>query len=116
VEQSIADRFEKIVGAYPERVAVKGRDRTFTYAQLNGAANRVARAILEQRGPGEEPVAVMCEHGATIVAVILGVLKAGKFYLVLDPSLPRKRLESVVADCGGRMHRICRAQGLPGQN
>ena len=35
VEQSIADRFEKIVRMYPERVAIKMKDRSLTYESLN---------------------------------------------------------------------------------
>ena len=52
LEQSLADRFEKIVRLYPHRLAVKTRGHVMTYAALNHAVNRLAHAILAQRGAG----------------------------------------------------------------
>ena len=46
VEQSIPDRFEKIVAKYPDRIAVKTSTHTLTYAELNAMANRISHAIL----------------------------------------------------------------------
>jgi len=64
IEQSIPDRFEKIVRLYSERLAVKTRDHAFTYDDLNKAANRVARAILAQRGEGNtESWQILCAVG-----------------------------------------------------
>jgi non-ribosomal peptide synthetase component F len=91
VETSIPARFEKIVRMYPERLAVKDGDRSLTYDQLNRAANRIAHAVLAERGASSEPIPLLFEHGIDTLPAILGVLKAGKFYLGLDPSpFPRK--------------------------
>ena len=98
VEQSIPERFEKIVRLYPQRAAAKTRDHSFTYAALNQKANRIARAILERRGQGSEPIALLFEHGIEVIAAILGVLKASKFYVALDPSLPQKRNAYILED------------------
>ena len=85
VEQSIPNRFEQMVRIYPDRLAIKIKNRVLTYKELNQAANRVARAILEQRGEGEEPIALLLEHGDGLLDAILGVLKAGKIYVPLNP-------------------------------
>src|SRR5262249_261401 len=55
VDNSIPARFERIVQLYPDCLAVKDKDRSLTYDQLNRTANRIARAIIENRGPGSEP-------------------------------------------------------------
>ena len=88
VEQSVPSRFEQIVRKYPGRIAVKTRNHTLTYDELNKAANRVARAILAQRGEGEEPIALLLEQGAPMIVGIIGVLKAGKSCVPLDAALP----------------------------
>jgi len=98
IEQSIPERFEQQVRRYPDRLAVKTRSQALTYAQLNKAANRVAHTILESRGEGQEPVALLFDQGAQAVAAILGILKAGKFYIPLDPSFPRERTTQIMAD------------------
>ena len=38
------------------------------------------------------------EHDAPVIGAILGALKAGKFYVPLDPSLPHARLEYILED------------------
>ena len=98
VEQSIPDRFEQQVVKYPDRIAVKTRNHTLTYDALNKMANRVARAILAQSGEGEEAIALLLENDAPMIAAILGVLKAGKIYVPLDPSLPSARLAYILED------------------
>jgi len=103
IEQSIPERFEKIVAKYPDRIAVKTQNQTFTYDALNRVANRIAGAILERLGEGEEPVALLFEHGALIIAAILGILKAGKFYVSLDPAFPHTRLAYMLADTESKL-------------
>jgi amino acid adenylation domain-containing protein len=98
IEQSIPQRFEKIVHQYPDRLAVKTKKYSLTYGELNSAANRLAQAILAERGTKQEPVALLMEHDAPVVGAILGSLKAGKFYVPLDPSLPHTRLKYILED------------------
>ena len=98
IEQSIPERFEQIVRRYPDRIAVKTRNYVLTYDLLNKMANRVARAILAQSGEGEEAIALLLENDAPMIAAILGVLKAGKIYVPLDPSLPSARLAYILED------------------
>jgi len=98
IEQSIPDRFEQQAVKYPDRLAVKTRNHQLSYDALNKAANRVARAILAQRGGGEEPIALLLEHDAPMIVAFLGVLKAGKICVPLDPSFPRVRIAYMLED------------------
>jgi len=100
VEKSIPERFEKVVRMYPDRLAIKMGDRASTYDELNKAANRIGHAILGKRGPGSEPIALLFEHGIDMIPAMLGVLKAGKFYLGLDPSFPQERNIRMLEDSG----------------
>ena len=103
LEQSIPHRFEKMVVNYPDRLAVKTRWHAFTYAQLNATANRIAHAVLDRCGMGSEPVALLFEHGAPFIPALLGVLKAGKFYVPTDPALPYARLADLLSDLQTRL-------------
>lgn len=97
-DQSIPERFEKIAQKYPDRLAVKTKNHSLTYNDLNSTANRMAHTILNQRGRKNEPVALLMEHDAPVIAAILGALKAGKFYVPLDPSLPHLRVKYILED------------------
>ena len=49
-------------------------------------------------GSGEERIALLFDHDPRMIASILGVLKAGKAYVPLDPLYPRERLAYVLED------------------
>ena len=112
IEQSIPDRFEQQVRLCGDRLAIKTEKVSFTYDRLNQIANRLARKILELRGEAVEAAALMFEHDAGVLAAMLAVLKAGKFYLVLDPSYPSDRLAYMLADCGAQLV-IADSKNLP---
>ena len=103
IEQSIPARFEQQVAMYPDRIAVRAKDQEFTYDALNKMANRVARAIVVRLGEGEEPVALLFEQGALIIAAILGVLKVGKIYVPLDPGSPDARMAYMLEDSHAKL-------------
>jgi amino acid adenylation domain-containing protein len=100
IEQSIAQRFEKQVAAYPDRLAMRSGAQSLTYAELNAAANRVARAILHA-APEAERVVLLFEQGIPVVVAVLAVLKAGKTYVPLDPMYPAARLAELLDDAQG---------------
>ena len=58
---------------------------------------------MPQRGTSGEPVALLFDHGGDILAAIIAVLKAGKFYVVLDPAYPPDRLKYILEDSGARV-------------
>jgi amino acid adenylation domain-containing protein len=101
-ESSIVHLFQQQVALSPNAVALVSDDRTLTYRELNTEANRLARHL---RGLGvrpEEKVAICFERSVDLIVAILGVLKAGCAYVPVDPKLPRKRFEYILADTGAR--------------
>ncbi len=98
IEQSIAERFEQQARTHADRVAVRSRQHELTYGALNRAANQAAGAILRRQPDSDTPVALMLEHGASVITAILAVLKAGRPYVPLDPPYPRERNEHMLAD------------------
>ncbi|MGH7830377.1 MAG: AMP-binding protein, partial [Candidatus Binatia bacterium] len=98
IEQSIPARFEQQVGKYPERIAVQSKNHTLTYEALNRAANRAARAILAICGEEQQPVALLLANDAPMIVAMMGVLKARKFYVQIDPSHPPARIKDILED------------------
>ncbi|HEY7559790.1 MAG TPA: AMP-binding protein, partial [Candidatus Binatia bacterium] len=98
VEQSIPERFEKMVRMYPDRTAVKMGPEVVTYSQVNATANRLAHSIIARRGFEAEAVAILLEKGPKLLAAMLAVLKAGKFIVLLDRSSPKARVAAVLED------------------
>ena len=99
-ESSIPVRFEEQATAHRDRLAVWDRSCAWSYEDLNAAANRLARDLLARLGDANLPVAVLLEAGAPAIAAMLGVLKAGKVCVPLDPRFPVALLKDMVVDSG----------------
>ena len=102
-ERSIPERFAEQVGKHPDRLAVKADGQEWTYDDLNRLSNQVARRLIDAAGAGAEPVALFFENGASVMAAILGVLKAGKFYVPLDTAYPAPRIASILTEAGAKI-------------
>jgi non-ribosomal peptide synthetase component F/thioesterase domain-containing protein/acyl carrier protein len=98
IEQSINERFEAQVRKYPAQIAVKTANHEWSYAELNAKANQIAHSILGLFGDNEARIALLFAHDAPMIAGMLGVLKAGKTYVPLDPSYPVERLSNLLED------------------
>jgi non-ribosomal peptide synthetase component F len=98
LEQTIPARFEKIVRQFPGRIAVETPDQVVAYRELDAQANRIASSILGKRGHGPEPVALLFDNGFSLTAAMLGVLKAGKFFVLIDPTYPKARRDAILQD------------------
>ncbi|MFI1293619.1 amino acid adenylation domain-containing protein [Streptomyces sp. NPDC020792] len=94
VEPSLAVWFEQIARRYPTRVAVNLGEDSLTYAELDHRADAVA-ARLAERVRGQH-VGIAMRRGTGLIAIILGVLKAGRTYVPLDPSSPTLRIEQIL--------------------
>jgi amino acid adenylation domain-containing protein len=100
---SIPGRFAQIAAHHADRIAVSAPGGEWTYAELDQRSNVLAAQILDRMGKNSEPVVLLMEHDATLLAAILGVLKAGKIYLALDPGNPAERLSAMIADSRARL-------------
>jgi amino acid adenylation domain-containing protein len=70
-----------------------------TYSQLDQAANQVANALLAHSGPDQKiVVGLLVGVDATAVTAALGILKAGKIFVALEPSFPQKRNLEILED------------------
>ncbi|WP_031086199.1 non-ribosomal peptide synthetase [Streptomyces sp. NRRL WC-3549] len=92
--------FEERVARHPERTALLTTDRSWTYAELDTWADRIARG-LRHRGVGPDTlVGLHAERSAEMVAGILGILKAGGAYMPIEPSYPAARRTDLVEHSG----------------
>ncbi len=101
--------FEAVVRQQPHAVALVYRERSFSYAELNAQANRLARLLLEQGAGPEKRVALCISRCPELVVGILAILKAGAVYVPVDPAYPKDRQAYLLQDAGCEWLLTCSA-------
>ncbi|HEX6137581.1 MAG TPA: AMP-binding protein [Casimicrobiaceae bacterium] len=100
IEQSIPARFARQCAAGADRVAVATRDGGLTYRQLDVWSSAIASRLLARLGAEPGPVPFLLPQGPLAIATTLGILKAGKFYVPLDPAWALARIGDLCAELG----------------
>jgi len=103
IEGSIPERFARVVRAYPDRLAVKVRTAQVCYRELDRLSNGIANALLLESDLESTPIALLVDRGILPLAMMLGVLKAGKFFIPLDPSWPTVRICQILKESQARV-------------
>jgi amino acid adenylation domain-containing protein len=83
--------FEQQVQASPDACAVVFEGDSLTYAELNSRANQLAH-YLRRQGSREAPVGLLVDRSVEMLVALIGILKAGRAYLPLNPDQPTARL------------------------
>ncbi|HEV2755011.1 MAG TPA: amino acid adenylation domain-containing protein, partial [Actinomycetota bacterium] len=96
----VHELFEARVREMPDAVALAFDDGELTYGELNAAANRLARHLVEAGAGPEVPVAICLERGPDLIVAALAALKSGGAYVPLDPAYPAERLAFMLQDTG----------------
>ncbi len=102
-EAAVSQLFEEQVRKDPHAIAIVCEEQSLTYGELNGRANAIAYR-LRQEGVGPEvPVALLLPQSLERFVAIYAVLKAGGFYVPIDPDYPEDRIAYILADSGARL-------------
>ncbi|MFD3831498.1 AMP-binding protein [Streptomyces sp. NPDC058621] len=98
VKRTVPLLFEAVAARAGDDTAVLFEGRNVSYADLNSAANRLARCLISRGVGPDSVVAVSVPRSVDLVTVLLAVLKAGGAYLALDSAYPAQRLAHMVSD------------------
>ncbi|ONH53408.1 AMP-dependent synthetase [Frankia sp. CcI49] len=115
---SIVARFSRIVAARTDVLAICDDATALTYADLDWRSSALARLLVGSGGRMEgvkgvkgvngvdgvdgvaSPVGILLEQGVPATVAMLGVLKAGRPFVPLDPVLPPARLGQILELAG----------------
>ena len=92
-EATVVSVFEKQVKKYPEKIAIKSKDKEITYKELNEEVNAWASLLKESN---EKRAAICVSHSEKVPIGILATLKAAKSYIPVDPSYPKDRVAFIL--------------------
>ncbi|TDB42120.1 amino acid adenylation domain-containing protein, partial [Photorhabdus luminescens] len=90
--------FEQQVEQTPDAIALVHQGQSFSYAELNTRANRLAHQLIALGVEPDQRVAICVTRSPAMVVGLLAVLKAGGAYVPLDPAYPGERLAHILMD------------------
>lgn len=91
-EGAISARFSQKAKEVAEHPAIVDKEYVWTYQELDALSNQLAHYLRATGIQSQETVAIYGQRSASMVWAILGALKAGAAFLILDPSYPTQRL------------------------
>ncbi|OJZ70153.1 non-ribosomal peptide synthetase, partial [Mycobacterium paraffinicum] len=98
VPASIPEAFAARVARTPDALALSCAGSSWSYRELDEAANRLAHLLVDRgAGPGR-CVALLFHRSAEAIVSILASLKSGAAYLPIDPAHPAARIGFMLAD------------------
>ena len=116
-EQTIPQVFEHIAKTYLKQIALIAGSEQISYANLNQRANQVAHYIrsryfeltTEELKP-ESLIALYVDRSVSMIAGILGILKAGCAYIPLDLAYSVNKITEILEDAQPQL--VLTNQGL----
>ena len=90
--ESLHELFARQAERMPDQFAVVDPEEALTYGEIDRLSNQVANYLCAGGVQAGEIVAVYGHRSATLIWTLLGVLKAGAAFTVLDPSYPSSYL------------------------
>ena len=94
-ELNILWSLEQTAEKYEDRVAVSDVNQELTWKELVKKAQVIGAELSEKVQPGN-PVPVLLEKSSETLAVMLGIVYAGCFYVPVNPMNPTERLRKIM--------------------
>jgi amino acid adenylation domain-containing protein len=93
---SVPAIFARHAARTPEAVAVEDPLEVWRYAELDRESSRIAQRLMADGVRPGDVVAILGHRSAALVRALLGTMKAGGAFLILDPAYPPARLAEYV--------------------
>lgn len=94
---NILEYLEQSVEKFSQKVAFADEKSQITYTELCIRAQRIGTYLAEKYEKRNQPVAVMIDRNIESLVMFLGVVYSGNFYVPIDLSLPKERVENMFA-------------------
>ncbi|KAG9235149.1 hypothetical protein BJ875DRAFT_529770 [Amylocarpus encephaloides] len=103
LDSCVHDFFEEQANNRPDASAIESFDGSFTYSQLNDMATRLSQYLLRQGITREEKIPICYQKSAWVIVAMLGIMKSGGTFVMLNPESPIDRQRGLINDLEAKM-------------
>jgi amino acid adenylation domain-containing protein len=108
-DQDIPSRLRYVARCVPDQIATVDETGATNYATLDARSDQLAAHLIARFGSAPEPIALLLPRTVLAAIGIFGVLKAGKFYVPLDPILELPAQRAIFQTSTARIIPTCTA-------
>lgn len=100
---SVTERFSQAAAQYPDRTALASEEQRLSYADLHRRADALALAIRDRAPAPESCIAIVGGISFNTILGMVAILKAGHYFVYIDPEHPSARTLKVLRECSVRL-------------
>lgn len=88
----LVELFENEAEKNPNNIAIRFNGSSITYEELNKKANQIANFLISKNVKRNQIVGILLPRTPDLLFAMLGILKSGAGYMLIDTSLPYDRI------------------------
>lgn len=92
---NVLDYLKKQAERMPDKVAFADEENSITFGELLASAKKIGSELGELNCQ-RKPVPLLMDKSVLTIQIMMGVVCAGGFYIILDPSQPSARLNRIL--------------------
>jgi len=89
----ITSCFDQAASKYPDKIAIVYKEQKITYSTLQALVNEVAMSLIRANIKKGDVIGLYGHRSPAVVWAIMGILKAGAAYTMMDPKYPTSRVK-----------------------
>lgn len=93
--ENVLQYLEATASRFADKTAFESEDASLTFAQLLALSRRIGAYLCRVLPERNRPVPVLCTQSPTDVALFLGVVYSGNYYVPIDAECPAERKASM---------------------
>ena len=102
-EKCIHELFTEQAKRTPDKTALVFEDKKFTYKQLDEMSNSLAYYLREKGVKRNDIVPIIARRSWHVIVAMLGVIKSGGAYMLIDYQYPNGRIKYLVEECNAKI-------------
>lgn len=99
----IHNLLEKSASTYPDKVAIKHKERTITFSELYQESLRMKALLLGLGIRKGERVGILLDKSIEQLVSMFGISMAGAVFVFINPILKQKQIEYIIKDCDTKL-------------
>lgn len=88
---NLVEGFEHIVSSWPNKVAIKFKNKYLTYNELNNKANQLASYLKKRKIEKGVEIPFLLNRSEDVIITMLAILKVGAAFVPLSKETPKSR-------------------------